>query len=129
MPDPIENGTFTVVNPRTGGYRSLRVFEPDREYWKNLEEGMRIAAYYADATDKWIPFAFVEPSGFPRIWKRASLMLAEIAALKWLLTKGPGREPELRQNWREVQMGRESFEVCHPPRPRRTYEELFPEDD
>lgn len=128
MPYPIENGTFTVVNPRTGGFRCIRISDPDREYWKDLKPGMRLASYLS-ATDKWIGFAFVEEGGTARVWRKATIMEAEIAALNWLLAHGAGREEELRRNWDEVERGRESFEPVAQVAPLKRYEDLFPDDN
>ena len=105
----IQSGCFTVVNPKTGGNRTIRIRPLPKSFI--MEPGYRFAEYLAEGRGRikgddevkprWYGFAFVGPDGMPRIWKSVDRTAKRdvIAALSWICRKGPGREDWLRNNF------------------------------
>lgn len=67
----IPSGTYTIINPKTGGYRTIELTDADTEKFSNLPKGTQIVGYLAgpdNATD-FVGFGFVKGATF-QAWKR-----------------------------------------------------------
>jgi hypothetical protein len=93
----METGTYTVVNPRTGGYRTIRL--SDDTSWMSTppEVGTLIASGLIgpDNSTSFTGIGFVRPDGTLSVWKSKAHMTDFVAATRWLLKNGTGREIEL----------------------------------
>lgn len=93
----IKDGTYTVVNPRTGGYRTIRITS-DTDWMTNRPApGTRIAQYLygPDNSTSFRGFAFVSQDGTAKVWRSSQASVEIVAALNWLLVHGAGKEGEL----------------------------------
>lgn len=157
-PPPLVAGHFTVVNPRTGGFRTLRLRETGMpKFFPDIVDGTLVAAYHDNPIDwgSWVNFAFVHQDGSFHTWRsHRDLHPTEEAALFWLINhtrqlEECGREYAIRSErcWicgkplrmtgvahPECAVARGAgVEILDPLPPRRTsprtYEELFPDDE
>ncbi len=87
----IPDGTYTVVNDRTGGYRTIEITTPDRATLKKaVREGTQIAAYHSgpDNETQFTGFAWVQGANVEPFAKHAATdsLPDWKAALRFLLT-------------------------------------------
>lgn len=67
----VPSGTYTIVNPKTGGYRTIELSDADTEKFSNLPKGTQIVSYLSgpDNETSFTGFGFVKGSTF-QAWKR-----------------------------------------------------------
>jgi hypothetical protein len=102
----IRNGCYTVVNPRTGGNRTIRIRALPKSF--NARPGTRFAEYLGEGYPRgvtsgpgaekvlmWIGFAFVNPDGMPVTWSRfrGPEYKSQVAALRFILVNPRGGGP------------------------------------
>lgn len=106
----VKDGTYTIVNPKTGGYRTLRITSDTSWMSTPPPAGTRIAQYLMgpDNETSFKGFGFIAPTGEVRVWKSSQAESAVVAALTWLLKNGAGREAELGKAY-AVRSGRCCF--------------------
>jgi len=101
-------GTYTVVNPKTGGYRTVRIVSDTSWMTSPPPTGTRIAQLLIgpDNSSSFRGFAFITPDGVAKPWRSAGA--DAVAALNFLLKRGPGREAEFGKAY-AVRSGRCCF--------------------
>jgi hypothetical protein len=93
----VMSGTYTIVNPKTQGYRTVKIEDPDTTYFTDLTPGTRIA-YALTGPDNQTSFTgigFVTLGGQFLPWKKQAHRTDYIAALNWVLRHGAGQETTL----------------------------------
>lgn len=67
----VPSGTYTIVNPKTGGYRTIELTDADPERFTNLPKGTQIVSYLAgpDNSSDFVGFGFVKGTTL-QPWKR-----------------------------------------------------------
>lgn len=127
----IRNGCYTIVNPKTGGNRTIRVRQMPENF--SGRAGSRFVEFLGEAyprgvtvgpdTEKelrWIGFAFVNPDQVPVIWSRfrGPEYKTQIAALRFLFgPKGQGYAPWFESNFKELYGGTPVALDPHNPNP------------
>jgi hypothetical protein len=115
----IRNGCYTIVNPATGGNRTIRVRQmPDNfqgragsRFAEFLGEGYPRGVVRTEGMEPmlmWIGFAFVNPDQVPVIWSRfrGPEYKSQVAALRFLFgPKGAGYAPWFESNFKELYGG------------------------
>lgn len=116
----IRNGCYTVVNPASGGNRTIRIRELPASF--NARPGTRFAEYLGEGyprgvhsgpgvekTLMWIGFAFVNPDGVPVTWSRFRKpeYQSQVAALHFILVnpRGAGLLPWFETNFQQLYGG------------------------
>lgn len=116
----IRNGCYTVVNPKTGGNRTIRI----RQLPKNFGQrpGTRFAEFLGEKRNSanpahhggddtelvWIGFAFINADQVPVFWTRfrGPDYVSQRAALKFIFgKKGEGYLPWFESNFKELYGG------------------------
>jgi hypothetical protein len=116
----IRNGCYTVVNPRTGGNRTIRIRALPKSF--NARPGTRFAEYLGEGYPRgvtsgpgaekvlmWIGFAFVNPDGMPVTWSRfrGPEYKSQVAALRFILVnpRGAALLPWFETNFQRLYEG------------------------
>ncbi len=91
------SGTYTIVNPRTGGHRTVRISDDDFAWMQTPPAaGTRIVAAMtgADNERSFTGMGTLSPAGVLTIWRKQAHRADFVAALNWIVKNGAGREVE-----------------------------------
>lgn len=92
--EQVMSGTYTIVNPKTQGYRTIRLNDDTSWMSDAPPAGTRIVEHLngPDNETSFRGFGFVRPDGTLSVWKSKTHLTDYIAAAKYLLAKGVGQE-------------------------------------
>lgn len=105
-------GIYTIVNPRTGGHRTIQLRADDFAWMTyNRPPAGSLAIRGLNGPDNEQNFVYlgdVSPSGIAHFTRKASLYPTLVAAAQWLIRNGSGREASLAKAY-ALRSGRCSF--------------------
>lgn len=95
----LKSGTYTIVNPKTGGHRTVQLRDDDFEWMTSNKPvaGTRVIRGMngPDNEQSFVYLGTVSPTGVASFTRKSAVYPTLVAAAKWLLAKGVGREAEL----------------------------------
>lgn len=94
----IMSGTYTIVSPKTGAHRTVKISDDDFEWMTTAPAAgtRKVSAMVgSDNENSFKAIGTVTPDGALRVWSAHTGRLDFIAATKYLLRHGAGQEIEL----------------------------------